>query len=219
MNKKISIVLVDDQSLIRTGLKTLLELESDLEIVAEAENGEQAIKIIDSLYVEKKPPNVVLMDIRMPIMDGVAATRSLCQKYPNIVILILTTFDHDSYVTEALKAGAKGYILKDTAAEEVANAIRTVDRGYAQLSPGILEKLMPRISEPEIIPPEFELLTPREKEVLQLLAQGASNREIAQSLFISEGTVKNHVTNILSRLNLRDRTQAALFSKSIKLIH
>jgi DNA-binding NarL/FixJ family response regulator len=219
MNKKISIVLVDDQSLIRTGLKTLLELESDLEIVAEAENGEQAIKIIDSLYVEKKPLNVVLMDIRMPIMDGVAATRSLCQKYPNIVILILTTFDHDSYVTEALKAGAKGYILKDTAAEEVANAIRTVDRGYAQLSPGILEKLMPRISEPEIIPPEFELLTPREKEVLQLLAQGASNREIAQSLFISEGTVKNHVTNILSRLNLRDRTQAALFSKSIKLIH
>jgi DNA-binding NarL/FixJ family response regulator len=219
MNKKISIVLVDDQSLIRTGLKTLLELEIDLEIVAEAENGEQAIKIIDSLYVEKKPPNVVLMDIRMPIMDGVAATRSLCQKYPNIVILILTTFDHDSYVTEALKAGAKGYILKDTAAEEVANAIRTVDRGYAQLSPGILEKLMPRISEPEIIPPEFELLTPREKEVLQLLAQGASNREIAQSLFISEGTVKNHVTNILSRLNLRDRTQAALFSKSIKLIH
>jgi DNA-binding NarL/FixJ family response regulator len=214
MDRKIPIVLVDDQSLIRTGLKTLLELESDLTIVAEAENGEQATAIIDSLSAQKRLPSVVLMDIRMPIMDGVAATKLLSQKYPSLGILILTTFDHDAYVTEALKAGAKGYILKDTPAEEVANAIRTVDRGYAQLSPGILEKLMPRVSQPELIPPEFELLTPREKEVLKFLSQGASNREIAQSLFISEGTVKNHVTNILSRLNLRDRTQAALFSKS-----
>lgn len=214
MNDKISIVLVDDQSLIRTGLRTLLELEPDLAIAAEAENGEQAIAVIDSLSEQRKLPSVVLMDIRMPIMDGVAATKVLSQKYPSLGILILTTFDRDTHVTEALKAGARGYILKDTPAEEVANAIRTVDRGYAQLSPGILEKLMPRISEPEFIPPEFELLTPREKEVLKLLSQGANNREIAQSLFISEGTVKNHVTNILSRLNLRDRTQAALFSKS-----
>jgi DNA-binding NarL/FixJ family response regulator len=207
----INILLVDDQNLIRQGLKALLELEPDLKIIGEAENGQIAIELARELQ-----PNVVLMDIRMPIMDGVMATKEICRQFPDVHILILTTFDDDTYVSAAIEYGAKGYLLKDTPSEEIAAAIRAVDRGYTHLAPGMMEKVISgRVHEPEIaLPSEIAGLTPRELEVLKLIAVGANNREIAQKLYISEGTVKNHVTNLLNRLNLRDRTQAAILAKT-----
>ncbi|MEH1782550.1 MAG: response regulator transcription factor [Nostoc sp.] len=210
----IKVLLVDDQSLIRQGLRALLELEPDLEIVGEAENGEQAIDL-----VAKFQPDVILLDIRMPIMDGVAATREIQKRFPTSKILVLTTFDDDEYVSAALKHGAMGYLLKDTPSEELAVAIRAVHRGYTHLGPGIVKKLLTQFShvaptQSQPVPSSLAELTPREKEVLRLIATGASNREIAQELYISEGTVKNHVTNILNRLNLRDRTQAAIWANT-----
>ncbi|KZL47929.1 MULTISPECIES: response regulator [Cyanophyceae] len=210
----IKVLLVDDQNLIRQGLKALLELEPDLEIIGEAENGEQAIKLSEQLQ-----PDVILMDIRMPIMDGVAATKEIQKRCAGIKILVLTTFDDDEYVKAALQNGAMGYLLKDTPSEELAVAIRAVYKGYAQLGPGIVKKLVTQFSQVTStqsppVPPSWAELTPREKEVLRLIAIGANNREIAQQLYISEGTVKNHVTNILNRLNLRDRTQAAIIANT-----
>jgi DNA-binding NarL/FixJ family response regulator len=211
----IKVLLVDDQSLIREGLKALLELESDLEVIGEAENGRDAIKLIAQLQ-----PDVVLMDIRMPIMDGVAATKEIRSLFSDVKVLVLTTFDDDEYVTAALQNGAMGYLLKDTPSEELAVAIRAVKKGYTQLGPGIGAKLMTQFSSTSLTnanqtpPASLAELTPREKDVLRLIASGANNREIAQQLYISEGTVKNHVTNILNRLNLRDRTQAAIFANS-----
>ncbi len=212
----IKVLLVDDQSLIREGLKALLELEADLEIAGEAENGEIAINLVAQLK-----PDVILMDIRMPIMDGVAATKEILKQFPGTKILVLTTFDDDQYVTAALQNGAMGYLLKDTPSEQLAVAIRAVDQGYTQLGPGIVQKLLTQF--PSVVPnqmlpvpPSLTELTPREKEVLRLIATAASNREIAQKLYISEGTVKNHVTNILNRLNLRDRTQAAIFANTFR---
>jgi DNA-binding NarL/FixJ family response regulator len=207
----INLLLVDDQNLIRQGLKALLELEPDLCIVGEAENGVVAIERVKTLQ-----PSVVLMDIRMPVMDGVTATREICRQFPNVNVLILTTFDDDTYVSAAIKYGAKGYLLKDTPSEEIAAAIRAVDRGYTHLAPGMLAKVISRAAEQPAtrLPPQLNELTPRELEVLKLIAKGANNREIAQALYISEGTVKNHVTNLLNRLNLRDRTQAAIFANT-----
>ncbi|KAF3883906.1 MULTISPECIES: response regulator [Nostocales] len=208
----IKVLLADDQNLIRQGLKALLELEEDLEIVGEAENGEVALCLIEELH-----PDVVLMDIRMPIMDGVAATREIKNRFTQVKVLVLTTFDDDEYVKAALQNGATGYLLKDTPSEELAFAIRAVHKGYTQLGPGIVKKLLsqvPPVNTTQPLPSGLVELTPREKEVLRLIATGASNREIAQQLFISEGTVKNHVTNILNRLNLRDRTQAAICANS-----
>ncbi|WP_298912740.1 response regulator transcription factor [uncultured Nostoc sp.] len=210
----IKVLLVDDQGLIRQGLRVLLELEPDLEIVGEAENGEQAINL-----VAKFQPDVVLLDIRMPIMDGVAATREIQKRFAKTKILVLTTFDDDEYVSAALQNGAMGYLLKDTPSEELAVAIRAVYKGYTQLGPGIVKKLLTQFSHVALtqsppVPSSLAELTPREKEVLRLIATGASNREIAQQLYISEGTVKNHVTNILNRLNLRDRTQAAIWANT-----
>lgn len=210
----ITILIVDDQNLIRQGLKALLELESDMKIVGEAENGQIAINLVRELQ-----PNVILMDIRMPIMDGVAATKEINNQFPHCKILILTTFDDDEYVKAALQNGAMGYLLKDTPSEELAVAIRAVNKGYSQLGPGIVKKLItqfPANSPQNLTSVSANLaeLTPREKEVLRLIAIGNNNREIAQKLYISEGTVKNHITNILNRLNLRDRTQAAILANS-----
>jgi len=209
----IRVLVVDDQNLIRQGLKALLELEPDLQVVGEGENGQSAIALVETLQ-----PDVVVMDIRMPVMDGVAATREICQQFPATKVLVLTTFDDDQYVAEALRYGAMGYLLKDTPSEELAAAIRSVHKGYTQLGPGLVEKIIAKVPTvappPPSPPPSWDELTPREQEVLRLIAKGASNREIAQLLYISEGTVKNHVTNILNRLNLRDRTQAAIFANS-----
>ena len=210
----IRLLLVDDQTIIRQGIKSLLESQADFDVIGEAENGQQAINQIEALQ-----PDLVLMDVRMPIMDGVAATQIISQKFPQIEILILTTFDDDEYVSQAIRFGAKGYLLKDTPIDPLANAIRLVYAGHTHLGPGLIEKVITHISDVyprknSILPPELAELTPREKEVLTLIAKGANNKEIAKSLFIAERTVKNHVTSILTRLNLRDRTQAAIFAHS-----
>lgn len=212
----IRLVLVEDQEIIRRGLKTLLETKSDLAVVAEAENGQVALQVLDKLHAAQAPPDVILMDIRMPIMDGVTATQQICQRFPGTKILILTTFDDTNYVAEALRFGAKGYLLKDTLSEELKEAIASIHRGHTQFGPGILEKMMSQVTPPDAdsqTPPEgFNQLTPREKDVLRMIAEGASNREIAERLFLSEGTVRNHISRILARLNLRDRTQAAILA-------
>jgi len=208
----IRILLVDDQHIIRQGLKSMLELNSDMQVIGEAENGQRALEQISTLQ-----PEVVLMDIRMPIMDGVAATEAIAQQYPTTKVLVLTTFDDDEYVSQAMRVGAKGYLLKDTEPDDLALAIRSVHKGHTQLGPGLFEKALISSTPPAPPvnpPPELAQLTARELEVLRLLASGANNREIAEALFLSENTVKNYVTNILSRLQLRDRTQAALFAHS-----
>jgi len=209
----IRILLVDDQHIIRQGLKRMLESNADMQVIGEAENGQRAIDQIPLLQ-----PDLVLMDIRMPVMDGVAATQAITQQYPIIKVLVLTTFDDEEYVSQAMHLGAKGYLLKDTEPDELALAIRSVHKGHTHFGPGLFEKMLisTTVSTPEIEPPQaLAQLTQRELEVLRLIASGANNREIAQTLFLSENTVKNYVTNILSRLNLRDRTQAALFAHSL----
>ncbi len=212
----IRIILVDDQSIIREGLSSLLQSKPDLEVVGDAENGQVGLDLALKLQ-----PDIVLMDVRMPIMDGVAATRSLTQQLPQTKVLVLTTFDDDEYITKAMKNGAKGYLLKDTPSEELAQAIRSIYKGYTQLGPGLFEKMIATNTPPSSHsplkepPPELKRLTPRELEVLQLIGRGYSNREIAQTLYITERTVKNHVSSILSRLNLRDRTQVALLATTL----
>jgi len=216
----IKLLLVDDQEIVRRGLKTLLEIKSDFRVIGEAGNGQQAIDLVESCYSQTEPPDVVLMDIRMPVMCGVAATQRLCQKYSDIKILVLTTFDDTHYVAEALRYGAKGYLLKDTPSDELAQVVRSIHQGYTQFGPGILEKLIATTpvmaaDKLEELPPGFADLTSREREVLRLIATGANNREIAQTLFLTEGTVRNHISHILTRLNLRDRTQAAIVANSV----
>jgi DNA-binding NarL/FixJ family response regulator len=201
----IRLLLVDDQDLIRRGLRALLKSDPGLEVVGEAANGQDAIAQVAALT-----PDVVLMDVRMPVMDGVAATQAIGQQFPAIKILILTTFDDREYVTQALRCGASGYLLKDTPFDELTQAIRLIHKGYTHLGPGLGQAIAQPIA--PIAPATWTELTPREQEILQLIAQGSSNKEIAQALFISEKTVRNHVTHILSQLNLRDRTQAALFA-------
>ncbi|GFE68803.1 response regulator transcription factor [Chroococcus sp. FPU101] len=214
----IHILLVEDQEIIRRGLKSLLETKTDFKIVGEASNGQQAIELVELFHTVSQPLDLVLMDIRMPVMDGVAATQQICQKFPETKILVLTTFDDAQYVTEALRVGAKGYLLKDTPIEELAEAIRSIDKGYTQFGPGIVEKMLTYVSTPQpkeqLLPSGMKDLTARERQILCMIAQGQSNREIAQTLFLSEGTVRNHITHILTRLNLRDRTQAAIIANT-----
>lgn len=209
----IRLLLVDDQVLISQGLKAILELEPELQVVGIASNGEAAIQQVAMLQ-----PDVVLMDVRMPIMDGREATRLICQQFPEVKVLVLSTFDDDQYIADSIRAGAKGYLLKDMPSEELIQAIHLTHRGYTQLSPGLMEKLLTSIAEdnfnqPE--PKEFSQLTSREQEVLQLISSGATNREIAQQLYIAEGTVKTHITHLLSRLNLRNRAQLAIYATSV----
>ncbi|MBX9252494.1 response regulator transcription factor [Desmonostoc muscorum CCALA 125] len=215
----IQVLLVEDQEIVRRGLKTLLEIKPDFQVVAEASNGQQAIDLVKILHTKSQPPDVILMDIRMPVMDGVTATQQLCQLFPASKILVLTTFDDAKYVAEAIRFGAKGYLLKDTPSEELAEAIRCIHKGYTQFGPGILEKIAATTpssepNQPQQLPPGFAELTPREQQVLKMIATGSSNREIAQALFLSEGTVRNHISHILTRLNLRDRTQAAIVANT-----
>jgi DNA-binding NarL/FixJ family response regulator len=210
----IRVLLVDDQLIIRQGIRSLLESQPEFEVVGDAENGQIAIGQVETLQ-----PDVVLMDIRMPLMDGVAATQIICQRFAETKVLVLTTFDDNEYVLQAMRFGARGYLLKDTSAEELAHTIRYVYKGYTQFGPGLFEKAIAEFPisanpHPTTLPPELAELTQRERQVLRLIATGANNREIAESLFVSEQTVKNHVTNILSRLSLRDRTQAAIFASS-----
>ncbi|HAA27507.1 MAG TPA: DNA-binding response regulator [Cyanobacteria bacterium UBA8553] len=215
----IRLLLVEDQEIVRRGLKTLLQTKSDLQVVGEAGNGQQAIELVKTLHETSTPPDVVLMDIRMPVMDGVSATQIISEEFPSTKILVFTTFDDAKYVAQALRFGAKGYLLKDTPLEELAGVIRSIHQGYTQFGPGILEKMMAKVpanepEQPTELPPGMAELTAREREVLRMIASGGSNREIAQALFLSEGTVRNHISHILTRLNLRDRTQAAIVANS-----
>jgi DNA-binding NarL/FixJ family response regulator len=213
----IRILLVEDQEVVREGMKALLEIKPDFQVVGEADNGQEALEQVKTLHEQGIMPNVILMDIRMPVMDGVTATQHICQKFPDAKILVFTTFDDTKYVAEALRIGAKGYLLKDTPSEELAEVIRLVNRGYTQFSPGVLERMIADApahkSEPSReLPPGFTELSPREKQVLRLIASGSSSHEIAQALCLSEGTVRNHISHILMRLNVRDRIQAAIIA-------
>jgi DNA-binding NarL/FixJ family response regulator len=219
----IRILLVDDQIIIRQGLRSLLESQADFQIVGEAENGKIAIAVVEQLYDTPEQPDLILMDVRMPVMDGVAAIKKLSEQFSSIPVLVLSTFDDDEYITQAMQFGAKGYLLKDTAIEEIANAIRTAIKGYTQLGPGLFKKFLVTSSQhhypqSQELSNTLQALSPREKEVLSLIAKGASNKEIAQKLYISERTVKAHVTSILSQLNLRDRTQAAILATQYRLL-
>ncbi|MCS6840969.1 MAG: response regulator transcription factor [Roseiflexus sp.] len=218
----IRVLLVDDQTLIRQGIAMLLELEPDLEVVGAVGDGRAAIEA-----VEKLRPDVVLMDVRMPGMDGVTATRELNRRFPEVGVIILTTFDDDEYVFEGLKAGARGYLLKDISSEEMAEAVRTVARGEALIQPSIARKVVAEFSRlavgtspaPERMPPRSpNALTERELDVLKALARGMSNKEIAAALVITEGTVKTHISNILAKLEVRDRTQAVLKAQQLRLL-
>ncbi len=220
MNKQspIRVLLVDDQRLLRDGLRTLLELEEDLQVVGEADDGAAGL----ARYAELKP-DVVLMDVRMPGMDGVEATRRLVGEWPAARVIILTTFDEDEYIFEGLRAGACGYLLKALSGAELAAAIRTVHGGEALLDPAVTAKVMAEFA--RLAPPArtidaglAEPLTDREREILTLVAQGLTNREIAQRLFLAEGTIKNYVTNILQKIGVRDRTQAALRARELGLL-
>jgi len=209
----IRLLLVDDQTLISQGLKTMLELESDLQVVGIAENGKAAVQQAAELR-----PDLVLMDVRMPVMDGRAATRAICQQFPDVKVLVLSTFDDDQYISDSIRAGAKGYLLKDMPVEELVQSIRLAHRGYTQMSPGLMEKLLTSTTDSNTSPKgdspsrDLTLLTPREQEVLRLIGDGSTNREIAEKLYIAEGTVKTHVTHLFDRLNLRNRSQLAIFA-------
>ena len=205
----VRVLVADDQSMVRAGFRMLLSGEPDIEVVAEASNGLEAVDKASRFH-----PTVVLMDIRMPELDGLEATRRILAADDKARVLILTTFDLDEYVYEALRAGASGFVLKDDPPEQLLAAIRTVAAGDALLSPSVTKRVIKQFTTiPRPTPPEaFDELTTREQEVFRLIANGLSNPEIAQELFISEATVKTHITHILQKLDLRDRVQAVVLA-------
>ena len=218
MADPIRILLVDDQKLIREGLRILLEMEPDLRIVGEAADGQAGLDAY-----EQHQPDVVLMDVRMPGLDGVEATWRLRERWPEARVIILTTFDDDEYVFEGLRAGARGYLLKDVSGHELAEAVRTVVGGGTLIAPSVARKVVAEFA--RVAPPAREAdaglaepLSEREREILALVAQGLSNREIAERLSLAQGTVKNYVTTLLQKLGARDRTQAALRARELGLI-
>ena len=222
----IKVLLVDDQTLIRQGIRLLLEIEPDIQVVGQAADGRAALEQVETLH-----PDVVLMDVRMPEMDGLAATRLLSASHPEVKVIILTTFEDDETVFEGLKAGARGYLLKDISSEEMAQAVRKVAAGEALIQSRLTRKVLAEFSRlatatdrqssvkggpgAETLP---VALTERELQVLQALTRGLSNREIAEHLVITEGTVKNHVSSLIDKLGVRDRTQAVLKAQELGLI-
>ena len=231
MEKAIRVMIVDDQRLLREGFRKLIELESDLEVVGMAGDGKEALATIERLCAEQAAPDVILMDVRMPHLDGISATRAVIERWPAMRVVILTTFDDRELIQAGLQAGALGYVLKDITAEQLASAIRVASQGQVLLHPDVVNKLinlLPSVhAEPAILTPAPSLfvegsdvgqLTEREREILTLLARGASNREISEKLYIAGGTVKNHLSNILGKLGVRDRTQAALKARELGLL-
>jgi DNA-binding NarL/FixJ family response regulator len=211
----IRLLIVDDQALFREGLRTLLSVQPGMEVVGEAGNGEEALRRSADLQ-----PDVVLMDLQMPVLDGAAATRRLKAQQPSARVIVLTTFDDDENVFEGLRAGAVGYLLKDTPSSKLVEAIRLAARGESFLEPSVAAKVVSEFARLSPRPAEAlaEPLSEREIEVLRLVARGESNREIAAELVIAEGTVKNHLTNILAKLNVSDRTEAAVKARELGLI-
>lgn len=214
----IRLLLADDQSLFREGLRTLLSVQPGFEVVGEATNGEEAVRL--SLQLK---PHVVLMDVRMPALGGVAATRRLHTLLPECRVIVLTTFDDEDYVFEGLRAGAAGYLLKDASSEKLFEAIRAAARGESFLQPSVAAKVVAEFARlaqqsPTRPQPLPDPLSERELEILHLVANGASNRQIAQQLYIAEGTVKNHITSIFGKLGVGDRTQAALKARELGIL-
>ena len=210
----VTVLVVDDQRLIREGIASLLSIQDGISVVGQAVNGQEAIEKALALC-----PDVILMDVRMPVVDGIVATAQIHRQLPGCQVIMLTTFDDEEYIVKSLRAGAVGYLLKDIPASQLARAVQLAHAGIYQLDPAVAGKLVgmlgsarsERSPAPAPAPLENDL-TERELEVLRLIGTGATNREIADRLVVSEGTVKNHVSSILSRLGLRDRTQAALFA-------
>lgn len=217
---KVKVMIVDDQRLVREGIASLLAIQEGVDVVGVAENGKLAVEQASNLT-----PDVILMDVRMPVMDGIQATVEIRKTLPSCRILMLTTFDDDEYIVKSLLSGASGYLLKDIPATDLAQAIMLTHKGVYQMAPSVAGKLIeglqqaPNNKSTEVneVPPDIDL-TKRELEVLRHLATGATNKEIAEALCVSEGTVKNHVSNILSRLGLRDRVQAAVYAHEQKLV-
>ena len=203
----IRVLIVDDHAMVRQGIATFIELQDDIELVGEATNGREAIA-----RVEELKPDVVLMDLVMPEMDGVTATREIKTRHPEVKVLALTSFVNDAQITPALRAGAAGYLLKDISADELMKAIRAAQRGESPLAPAVAKKMIEDVSQPREDTRWLDQLTERERQVLALLGHGLSNKEIAAKLSISEKTAKFHVSSVLSKLGLNDRTQAALFA-------
>lgn len=212
---KINVLIVDDHQVVREGLCAFLELLDDITVIGEAEDGRQAVELVRSLK-----PDVVLMDLVMPHMDGITATQQVVALDLGTKVIALTSFSEDDKVFPAIQAGASSYLLKNVSPDALAEAIRAVHRGEARLHPDITRKLMQQVSQPKITAQENSLgeLTEREVEVLRLVAGGSNNREIAEQLFISENTVKTHVSNILSKLGLEQRTQLVLYAIKNKLV-
>ncbi|MBO0791947.1 MAG: response regulator transcription factor [Ktedonobacteraceae bacterium] len=231
---RIRVLIVDDQTLVREGFRKLLEMEPEFEVVGTARNGEAALSSMEQLHAQQQPPDVVLMDIRMPHMDGIAATRAIKERWSEACIVILTTFDDIELIHSGLRAGALGYLLKDVTSEQLAVTIRMAAQGQMLLQPEIASKAFAppspgsaaagapvslegsRASSGSAM--GMEQLTEREHEILALVASGASNRQIAENLFLAEGTVKNHLSSIFGKLGVRDRTQAALKAKELGLV-
>ncbi len=209
----VKVIVVDDQALVREGIASLLAIQPGIQVAGTAENGQDAVRLNQELR-----PDVILMDIRMPVMDGIAAVQAILQDTPERIVLMLTTLEDDEYIVKSLQSGARGYLLKDILAGDLAQAIHSANRGIFQLTPSVAGRLVNLRSGPgqpaaknetsELI----EKLTPRERDVLKLIAVGATNKEIAQKLFLSEGTVKNIVSNVFACLGTRDRVQAAIIA-------
>jgi DNA-binding NarL/FixJ family response regulator len=214
----IKLVIADDQALFREGLRTLLSIHPDIDVVGEAAIGDEAVALVEELR-----PNVVLMDLRMPGLDGIQATAHIRERWPEIPVLVLTTFDDDSNLFGALKAGAAGYLLKDVSSETLLSAIQAAARGESFLQSTVTGRVVAAFARlMESGGPKAEALvlplSPREREIMSLLGSGASNKEIADRLNLAEGTVKNHVTNILTKLDVRDRTQAAIRARQLGIV-
>ena len=207
MDNEIRVLICDDHAVVREGLRALLSTEADMTIVGEAADGEGAVLAYRELH-----PDVTLLDMVMPRMDGVEAIRMIISEFPNARILVLTSFSEDEMVFPAIKSGALGYLLKDSLPDELIRAIRNVNRGEASLHPSIARRLIQELSQPTTLPPTQEPLTERELEVLRLVAKGYSNEEIGDALIVSERTARGHVSSILSKLHLANRTQAALYA-------
>jgi DNA-binding NarL/FixJ family response regulator len=221
----VRVLLVDDQALLRESFRRLLELvDAGITVVGVAADGQEALAAMERLSASGATPHVVLMDVRMPRLNGVEATRQIVARWPEARVVILSTFDDEDLIVSGLRAGARGYLLKDTSSDALVRAIHAAARGETPIQPEVASKLVAHVSRPAAeapMPagsgPATETapagdLTEREREILRLVARGASNREVGETLFITEGTVKNHVSNILSKLGLRDRTQAAVYA-------
>ena len=225
----IRVLLADDQDLVRSGFSLILSMEDDVEVVGEAKNGQEAVELAQSLQ-----PDVVLMDVQMPVLDGITATATVVSEHPATRVLILTTFDREDYLFAALRAGASGFLLKTADADELVDAVRKVAGGLALLSPEMTVPLISRFAQGDTAPTldqqaggvlplvdrdffALESLTPRERETLQLLAQGLTNAEIASQLFLGPATVKTHVSNILAKTHSRDRVGAVIFAHRVGL--